>query len=110
MSNIHKIAQLNWQLGTTEYSREGRAIEGKVPAVAVNTIDDGCCEVLVVSLGASQEMTGAVAQLVKTSPILYARLDQIERLSREADRSLVDLPAVLGDIAREALAEARGER
>lgn len=30
-------------------------------------------------------------------------LEQIERLSREADRNAVDVPTMLGDIARKAL-------
>jgi hypothetical protein len=33
-----------------------------------------------------------------------AALEQIERLSRTADRDAVDVPAMLGDIARKALA------
>lgn len=38
---------------------------------------------------------------------LTTALEQIERLSRTADRDLVDVPAMLGDIARKALVHAR---
>ncbi len=37
---------------------------------------------------------------------LLAALLQIERLSREANRNMVDVPAMLGDIARAAIAKA----
>ncbi|MGF6347926.1 hypothetical protein [Variovorax sp. W2I14] len=37
-----------------------------------------------------------------------AALKQIERLSREADGNLVDVPAALGDIARAAIAKVAG--
>ncbi len=40
--------------------------------------------------------------------MLFA-LQQIERLSREADGSLVDVRAMLGDIARAAIAKATGQ-
>lgn len=39
--------------------------------------------------------------------ILTTALQKIERLSRTADRDLVDVPAMLGDIARSALVHAR---
>ena len=38
---------------------------------------------------------------------IIAALQQIERLSREANRNMVDVPALLGDIARAALTKAR---
>ncbi len=37
---------------------------------------------------------------------IIAALQQIERLSREANRNMVDVPALLGDIARAALTKA----
>lgn len=39
---------------------------------------------------------------------LIAALEQIERLSRTADGKLVNVPAMIGDIARAALSKARG--
>lgn len=36
---------------------------------------------------------------------VMAALEQIERLSREADPKLVDVPAMLGDIARSVIAK-----
>lgn len=39
---------------------------------------------------------------------LKTALEQIERLSRTADPKLVDVPAMLGDIAREALGNVKG--
>lgn len=43
-----------------------------------------------------------------TAPDLLAALEQIERLSREADGNLVDVRAMLGDIARAAISKAIG--
>lgn len=43
----------------------------------------------------------AVAELIE-------KLEQIERLSRTANRDMVDVPAMLGDIARAALARVQG--
>lgn len=40
---------------------------------------------------------------------LTAKLEQIERLSRTADPALVNVPAMLGDIARTALLRCAGE-
>ena len=51
----------------------------------------------------------ANARLIAAAPDLYAALEQIERLSREADRSQVDVASMLSDISRAALAKARGE-
>lgn len=48
----------------------------------------------------------ANAFLLAAAPELLAALEQIERLSREADRSLVDVRAMLGDIARAAIRKA----
>jgi hypothetical protein len=39
---------------------------------------------------------------------LIRAMEQIERLSREADPKLVDVPAMLGDIARKALENVKG--
>jgi hypothetical protein len=41
---------------------------------------------------------------------LVVSLEQIERLSRTADGQMVDVAAMLGDIARKALLEFSGER
>lgn len=41
---------------------------------------------------------------------LLAALEQIERLSGFADRKLVDVPTMLGDIARAAIAKARSQQ
>ena len=41
---------------------------------------------------------------------MAAAMEQIERLSRMADPKLVDVPAMLGDIARKHLAAYRGEQ
>lgn len=43
------------------------------------------------------------------APELLEALEQIERLSRTADAKLVNVRAMLGDIARAALSKARGE-
>lgn len=51
----------------------------------------------------------ADARLIAAAPDLLAALAQIERLSREADRKLVNVPAMLGDIARAAIAKATGQ-
>lgn len=45
----------------------------------------------------------ANARLITAAPELFAALQQIERLSREADRSTVDVASMLGDIARTAI-------
>ncbi|QDX22155.1 hypothetical protein FP568_13400 [Pandoraea pnomenusa] len=50
------------------------------------------------------------ARLIATAPERLEALEQIERLSRTADGKLVDVPAMLGDIARAALSKARGEQ
>ena len=42
-------------------------------------------------------------RLFARAPELLASLQQIERLSREADRQAVDVASMLGDIAREAV-------
>lgn len=47
------------------------------------------------------EAKGAVADLI-------GKMTQIERLAREADPKAVDVPAMLGDIARSALAHVGG--
>ena len=44
-----------------------------------------------------------VMRLFARAPELLASLQQIERLSREADRQAVDVASMLGDIAREAV-------
>lgn len=54
----------------------------------------------------------AAEQFAKINAInaeLLDALEQIERLSRTADAKLVDIPAMLGDIARAALSKARGD-
>lgn len=48
------------------------------------------------------------ARLIAAAPELLEALEQIERLSREANGTLVDVPAMLGDIARAAIAKAEG--
>jgi hypothetical protein len=48
------------------------------------------------------------ARLIAAAPSMLATLQQIERLSREADGSLVNVTAMLGDIARAAIAKATG--
>ena len=48
----------------------------------------------------------ANANLITAVPELFEALEQIERLSREADGTLVDVRAMLGDIARAAIAKA----
>ena len=63
----------------------------------------------VMSTGHARSVEDANARLIASAPDLLAALEQIERLSREADRALVDVPAMLGDIARAALCKARGE-
>lgn len=50
----------------------------------------------------------ANAHLIANAPSMLATLQQIERLSREADGSLVNVTAMLGDIARAAIAKATG--
>ena len=57
---------------------------------------------------AYHEMFKANAALIAAAPELLAALEQIERLSLEADGTLVDVRAVLGDIARAAIAKAVG--
>ena len=47
-------------------------------------------------------------RLIEAAPELLATLEQIARLSREADRSRVDVASMLGDIARAAIAKAAG--
>lgn len=49
------------------------------------------------------------AKLIAAAPDLLATLEQISRLSSEADRRLVDVASMLGDIARAAIARATGE-
>ena len=51
----------------------------------------------------NNERRKALAEMFAAAPKMRAALQQIERLSREADRGAVDVPAMLGDIAREAL-------
>ena len=51
----------------------------------------------------SKEAAQANAQLIAASPKLFTALQQIERLSRDADGSKVDVRAMLGDIARAAV-------
>ncbi|PTE02684.1 hypothetical protein [Pandoraea apista] len=51
----------------------------------------------------------ATARLTAAAPELLEALEQIERLSRTADAKLVNVRAMLGDIARAALSKARGE-
>lgn len=47
-----------------------------------------------------------LAELAGAAPDLLTSLEIIERLSREADGSLVDVRAMLGDIARAAITKA----
>jgi len=55
-----------------------------------------------------KEEMHANARLIAAAPELLAALSQIERLSREADGGLVDVRAMLGDIARSAISKATG--
>ena len=59
--------------------------------------------------GMDIEEEEANAHLIAAAPELLDALKQIERLSREADSNLVDVRAMLGDIARDAIAKAEGE-
>lgn len=59
-------------------------------------------QTIVYELNSSEED----ARLIAAAPDLLAALEQIERLGREADGSMVDVRAMLGDIARAAIAKA----
>ena len=52
------------------------------------------------------EQAEANARLIAAAPELLAALEQIKRLSLEADRSRLDVASMLGDIARAAIAKA----
>jgi hypothetical protein len=64
-------------------------------------------------MSTSQEKLEALilrtADFLKERDVLLAALAQIERLSRTADRSQVDVASMLGDIARAAIAKATQE-
>lgn len=49
------------------------------------------------------------ARLIANAPEMLAALQQIERLGREADGNLVDVRAMLREIARAAIAKATGQ-
>lgn len=46
------------------------------------------------------EIRSVLLQEMQRGDAMLASVQQIERLSREASRDLVDVPAMLGDIAR----------
>lgn len=49
------------------------------------------------------------ARLIAAAPELLATLEQIARLSREADRARLDVASMLGDIARAAVVKVSRE-
>lgn len=69
---------------------------------------DPRCGRIIVEYKYAEGFNNADARLIAASPDLMAALEQIERLSREANGSLVDVRAMLGDIARAAIVKARG--
>lgn len=52
----------------------------------------------------------APEQISTAAPDLLAALSQIERLTREADGITINVRAMLGDIARAAIAKAEGKQ
>jgi hypothetical protein len=69
---------------------------------------DGVPNPVAAPYGRDAEQCQANAALIAAAPKLLEALQQIERLSREADGKAVDVPAMLGDIARAAVAKAEG--
>ena len=57
-------------------------------------------------LGPVAYSTGSNARLIAAAPDLLEALQHIERLSRKANDSMVNVPAMLGNIARAAIAKA----
>jgi hypothetical protein len=55
--------------------------------------------------GPDHKTQEANARLIAAAPELLAALEQIKRLSLEADRSRLDVASMLGDIARAAIAK-----
>ena len=64
-------------------------------------IKDGKRTIAYIAIGAERH-----APLIESAPELLAVLEQIARLSREADRAKLDVATMLGDIARTAIGNA----
>lgn len=79
--------------------------DGAFPRLIVDADGNSIARVVQVT-PATAERIMSDARLIAAAPDMAAALAQIERLSREADRAAVDVPAMLGDIARAALARA----
>jgi hypothetical protein len=78
--------------------------DGGQPTAAVFATED---RLLVANCAFFSEAESlANARLIAAAPELLAALEQIKRLSLEADRSRLDVASMLGDIARAAIAKA----